>query len=194
MKRALISGRNFVNEGDVYQAIDERLLQILNDHGIQTLLSGQASGSVEKVLTECEAVILTGGESFGLNASRDSYEMKLLQLCEKNKVALFGICRGMQVIARNVGFMTPKIETHVRKRHSLKNDPSLEFNCFHQYGVVGEVAGFETEWSADGLSIEKIRHSSLPVSGVMFHPEREPLGSKARTLFLEELDRCISMR
>lgn len=183
-----------VKNGDVYQAVDEELLTLLNNRGFETLVSGQMSNTTERVLSQCGAVILTGGESFGTETGRDSYEMKLLTWSERHNVPLFGICRGMQVIAQAHGFRTVKIDLHVGESHRLKTNPKSAFYCFHENGVVGEVAGFETEWAEDSQTIELMRHTSEPVSGVMFHPEREPEGSWARQTFIEELERCILMK
>ena len=141
-----------------------------------------------------EGVILSGGDNIGDDTLRDKTEEKIIQFSIKNKIPIFGVCRGMQVINQ---FFNGKIEkstesNHVGKRHSIKiSNKDFEFlktshdvNSFHNNIILQEGLGRNLEPFAivDDGTIEGIFHKEYPIIGVMWHPERDQNSSNKEML------------
>ena len=133
-------------------------------------------------------LILSGGDNIGDDKERDDTEIKILNFAIKNKIPLLGVCRGMQVINK---FFSGSIEknnnlSHVGNSHvislvnnniisSLKKN-SLEVNSFHNNIITKSNLGKNIEAFAiadNDKTIEGFFHTSLPIVGVMWHPERD---------------------
>ena len=133
-------------------------------------------------------LILSGGDNIGDDKQRDDTEIKILNFAIKNKIPLLGVCRGMQVINK---FFSGSIEknnnsSHVGNSHivnftnnniisSLKKN-YLEVNSFHNNIITNSNLGKNIEAFAitdNDKTIEGFFHTSLPIVGVMWHPERD---------------------
>ena len=96
-------------------------------------------------------------------------------LFNKNDIPLFGICRGMQMMALYLGSNLKKVEGHVKKRHKLKGEIDFEVNSFHNFGIKKNnlskkfvKIAFDKE-----KNIEMFVSKKHKIIGVMWHPERE---------------------
>jgi len=130
-------------------------------------------------------LVLTGGNDLssirlGSNVSleRDMTENKLINHCIQNDLPILGVCRGMQVLVEYFGGTLIKVPNHVANRHIVDvYEPicsSFEANSFHTISPNPDTLPNclkVTAISRDG-QIEALRHTSLPVQGVMWHPER----------------------
>lgn len=135
------------------------------------------------------AIILSGGDDIGDDLERDVTEKKILDFAIKNKIPLFGVCRGMQVINKYFGGYLEKNYTsfHVGTPHDVDlinqnlklklNKNSLMVNSFHNNIITTSTLGKELEPFAitkKDQTIEGFFHKTLPIVGVMWHPERDP--------------------
>ena len=78
-----------------------------------------------------------------INFSR--IEKRLIQFGIESNIPIFGICRGMQVIADYFGADFKTVENQVNIRHSLQINPISKFanelsrlkdvNSFHSFGI-----------------------------------------------------------
>ena len=136
-----------------------------------------------------DGILLTGGNDLGsLNSSkeslqRDSFEKRLVDYGIKNNIPIFGVCRGMQLIAEYFGSNFKKITGQVAIKHTLKvNKESKYFyrlirldkvNSYHDY-TVSELSD-ELLVSATNESgvIKSIEHRQYKIFGQMWHSERE---------------------
>ena len=119
---------------------------------------------------------------------RDAYELPLCRAAVEADLPVMGICRGAQVI--NValgGTLHQDIPGHRALSEDLDRlhpsrtvDPMLtalygeEFiiNSSHHQAVDRPGEGFRpVQWAPDG-TVEAIRHETLPLFGVQWHPER----------------------
>lgn len=144
-------------------------------------------------------LLLTGGDNMGAPDEptlRDVTELRLLEAALAKKLPVFGVCRGLQVLNRHFG---GRVETSLPEPHVGDHDVTLDngavqrVNSFHNQGVLraglaGELAAFA---QTEGGVIEALRHRSLPVSAVQWHPERpSPSAALDRTLIEEWLNQC----
>ncbi len=166
----------------------------------------------------CGALLLPGGGdidpalygqplagSVGIDAVRDKREAELTEKFVKAGRPVFGICRGVQMI--NVFFGGTlrqdipghnQIEGKDRLHGSHTVDPllislygeSFTVNSSHHQAVDRLGMGLKAvQWASDG-TVEAVRHETLPVFGVQWHPERlrEPTdGWKLIAAWLESI-------
>jgi gamma-glutamyl-gamma-aminobutyrate hydrolase PuuD len=150
---------------------------------------------------EVKGIIFSGGGDIGIeypsiikdqsediSQVRDDQESAVLNYALENKIPLFGICRGMQLI--NVKFggdlisdlssISPEcVNAHYKNEHDLiilKDNAKIRINSFHHQGFTEAMPAPEFEILAispsDGV-VEAFRHNSLPILAVQWHPERQ---------------------
>lgn len=150
---------------------------------------------------ECDALLLPGGGdvrpslygqesngSYEPDDARDAGEIRTVARFLAMERPIFGICRGLQVL--NIifgGTLLQDISGHSeitsdedRVHMTHTDDPLLcalygqrfPVNSAHHQVVDRLGVGLQaTQWSEDGY-IEALRHRSLPVFAVQWHPER----------------------
>jgi len=124
---------------------------------------------------------------------RETVEFKALQYAVENKIPVLGICHGLQIInAYFEGMLISNIRekvanclNHVASTHKIKiikksryapfaEDDSYLVNSFHDHGITKDSLSSQLvalAISDDGI-IEAAEHSTLPILGIMWHPER----------------------
>jgi len=137
-------------------------------------------------LVGIDGLILSGGDNIGDYPQRDSTEKSILEYGIKKKLPIIGVCRGMQMINKHFGgsVVTSSDQKHVNKSHSVNiinssthkilESESVIVNSFHNNIINSNILGQDLEPFAisSDKSIEGFYHKSLPVIGVMWHPER----------------------
>lgn len=159
-----------------------------------------------------DGLILTGGEDVhphyyneepieGLgevNEVRDFYDLTLIRLAAEERMPLFGICRGEQLI--NVAFggslyqdipsqyeditvihaqdVSSKYPTHYvtllpgSMISTVTGQTELVTNTHHHQAVKDVAPGFKvTAWACDSIPEAIESTEGLPIWGVQFHPE-----------------------
>ena len=181
MKKIFVSQRVDIVEsyGERRDALDQRFSGMLHSLGGMCIPLPNDSAIIRELWLQIipDAVILSGGNTsiqYGGNApERDMADKALIELCAINKTPLLGICRGMQSIIEHFGGTLERKDGHVKVRHNLLGDFSHNVNSYHNF-VPKELPGCIIALShAEDGSIEHIRHSDLPIFGIMWHPERE---------------------
>ena len=148
----------------------------------------------------CDALLLPGGGDIhphfygqpidgaeAVDETRDEYELELFRRFAERGKPIFGICRGLQLV--NValgGTLRQHIEGHdqiegVDRIHGARTDNSLlhalygerfSVNSAHHQAIDRLGTGLRAVAWADDGTIEAVRHGSLPVFAVQWHPER----------------------
>jgi gamma-glutamyl-gamma-aminobutyrate hydrolase PuuD len=124
-----------------------------------------------------DGLILSGGNSLskygGMAFERDLVEEYLIRYALEYQLPILGVCRGMQLIQDFFGVPLVEIMGHVGGSHEIIwNQETTIVNSFHHYGAYTTTKELcVMAKTRDGV-IEMIQHRSYPITGIMWHPER----------------------
>jgi N5-(cytidine 5'-diphosphoramidyl)-L-glutamine hydrolase len=192
LKKILISQRLIANSSyyEVRECLDINWCKYLQYNGyIPIVLPLHVDPDLYFSHFNIDGVILTGGNSLNnvdpneLSSQRDQVELKLIESSIKKKIPLFGVCRGMQILAKFFSSDLIKIDGHTATRHKLNCSlDSKYFKIINQYNSVNSYHDYAIREIADDFiiaatssdgTIEAIEHKELKVFGQMWHCERE---------------------
>ena len=141
-----------------------------------------------------DGIILTGGNDLSalnkndLSIKRDQFEKKIIQYAIKKDIPIYGICRGMQIIAEYFGASFKKVKGQVAIRHSLiVNKKSKYFkelnklstvNSFHNYAIDNLPKNMMASATNEKGTIKAIEHNKYKIFGQNWHSERENVFDK----------------
>ena len=193
----IVEASNYKEKRD---ALSHDWVEFFEKIGVFPLFVPNNIRDVEGFLTEMkvDGIILSGGDNVGDDLDRDRTERELIQFSINSKTPLFGVCRGMQAINKffNGEVIVSKDRNHVSKTHSVKinnmnskimNNSNLSVNSFHNNLIFKEGIGKGLTTfaiSKDDETVEGFFHKEYPISGVMWHPEREQ--NKENILIVKE--------
>ena len=177
--------------GERRDCLDQAWTRFLSACGLLPLLLPNVT---EAALALCEGVaigglLLTGGNDLaqlgGDAPERDTVENALLDLAERRGFPVLGVCRGMQVIQQRFAIPLQRVEGHVAQRQVIRIEGEpREVNSYHNFAAFDSRPPLDV-WAvaADGV-VKAIRHSGLPITGIMWHPERfDPFSPADLALF-----------
>jgi putative glutamine amidotransferase len=177
--------------GERRDCLDQAWTKFLAACGLLPLLLPNVT---EAALALCQTpgicgLLFTGGNdlaSLGGDApERDAVESALLDLAEWRGLPLMGVCRGMQVIQQRSAIPLRRVEGHVEPRQVIRIDGAAkEVNSYHRFAAFDSLPPLEVWAVADDGVVKAIRHSSKPITGIMWHPERsDPFSAADVALF-----------
>ena len=159
--------------------LDQRWLPFLDACGLLPILLPNNEKMVKSLIQEIqpEGILLTGGGDLtkygGAYPERDQVEGALLHYAMAENIPLVGICRGMQAIQNLFNVPLECVDGHIAEEFEiLIEGKCFMVNSYHNLGskiTVDELAVWAV--ARDGI-IMAIRHSSHPILGIMWHPER----------------------
>ncbi|MBT7296752.1 C26 family cysteine hydrolase domain-containing family [Candidatus Woesearchaeota archaeon] len=136
-----------------------------------------------------DGILLTGGNDLNsINVSevskqRDVFEKKLIEYGIQNDIPIFGVCRGMQIIAEYFEADFTEVKNQVAIKHNLRiNQESKYFiklnkigevNSFHNYAIHNLSNEFLVSATNEDEMIKAIEHTKYKIFGQMWHSERE---------------------
>jgi len=138
---------------------------------------------------EIDGILLTGGNDLNsINQSKESYlrddfEKKLIEYAIINGIPIFGVCRGMQIIAEYFGANFVKVDNQVGTRDTLNIDKNSQYynilkklkkvNSYHNYAI----DNLSSDWLVSSQNnegiIKSIEHKKYKIFGQMWHSERD---------------------
>lgn len=201
MKRVVISQHVLSLDGRKRDSLEHNYIQYFSQFIPALIPVSNVLKDVKGFLdtAQPEGIILSGGndvdpklyngvavEKNTYAPERDETERKILEYAVDNKIPVFTECRGTQFL--NVFFGgSLKTVSHVMDSHSISMllDPTknrsetsspkeIEVNSYHTYGFTEKEQSKDLKSFAacsDGV-IEGVVHPTLPIVGIMWHPER----------------------
>lgn len=191
MKRIGVSQRVVIDaaHGERRDALDQRWMGLLESAGLLPVLLPNVLKDIEGYCRTLavEGLLLTGGNDLarlGTVAAaleRDAVETAALDYAMSRRLPVLGVCRGMQFVVNRLGGTLREVAGHAGTVHGLIDEggqlgelPAIVSSC-HRWGCARENLPSSLRpaaMSKDGV-VEAVVHASLPVIGVMWHPERE---------------------
>lgn len=182
----IIKAQNYDEERDALSHDWSTFSQLTGITLIPILNSDNVLSFLEKM--NLDGVILSGGDSIGVTPKRDKIELEIINYCINKKLPIFGVCRGMQILNSFFhGNMTNDLTNlHVKQTHQVKitnnilelfNDKQYSVNSYHNNLIHEQSLGDNLKifaMSEFDNTVEGFFHESLPIIGVMWHPERTP--------------------
>jgi GMP synthase (glutamine-hydrolysing) len=147
---------------------------------------------------DLKGIILSGGPASVYAADAPSCQRGILEL----GVPVLGICYGMQIACQLLGGTVQagqtreygRVRLHVHKPVGVLAHLPAEISVWMSHGdVVTQVADcFESLAATEGCPVAAVRHKTLPVYGVQFHPEvtHTPNGEQMIRNFVYDICGC----
>lgn len=202
MKPILVSQRVevFGPHGERRDALAQDWPRFLGAAGLAALPVPNDLAAAKALSTELPwaGLLLTGGNdlvSLGGDAGeRDAVELWLLEKALLLRRPVLGVCRGMQVLLRRFGARLAPVAGHVGHAHSVVCGPGeRSVNSYHRFGCTSVPGELETWAQAPDGVVEGIRHRTLPLVGMMWHPERlTPAHADDLALFARHFGAVVS--
>ena len=166
---------------DNYDSFTFNLVQYLGELGADVAVARNDSLDVAAIgALRPDGVVISPGPG---DPSSAGVSVALVRWCAETRTPLFGVCLGLQAIGAWAGVPTvraPKVMhgkvsvVHHDGSGVLRGLPSpIEVGRYHSLVLDGAAAPGDllvTARTDDGV-VMAIRHSSLPIDGVQFHPE-----------------------
>lgn len=182
MKRILFTQRVSIVEsyGERRDCADQNLCRFLAACGFLPIPLPNFPDTVIPMVEAIspKGIFLTGGNDLerygGDSPERDETERRLLSTAIKRNLPVFGICRGMQMMADYFGSKLVPVSNHVRTRHPVEGEISRSsVNSYHGWKISHAEKPLRVWAKAPDGCIEGICHSTLRIAGIGWHPERE---------------------
>ncbi|MDD5052055.1 MAG: gamma-glutamyl-gamma-aminobutyrate hydrolase family protein [Sulfuricurvum sp.] len=187
MKTIVITPRIYreSSSGEMRMALDMNWFELSKKLHINLVVFSYMDTSIDFLRTlSPSGIILSGGNDLSCinplseNKIRDEYERALVEFAMANNIPILGICRGMQFLGEFFGGKINKVSEHVRCKHMISVSESRfgiiggERNSYHNYAL-SEAGMMRVAARSSDDSIEAVEHTTLPIAGIMWHPERE---------------------
>ena len=164
---------------DNYDSFVFNLVQYLGQLGAETTVVRNDEFSVEAAL-DYDGVLISPGpgtpESAGISIA-------MIKFCAEKKIPLFGVCLGHQAIGVAFGatvsrapeLMHGKTSEIIHNREGIYENLPSPFTATRYHSLAIERATVPDELQITGETeggiVMSVRHKSLPIEGVQFHPE-----------------------
>jgi len=165
--------------GERRDCLDQAWHRFIFECGFLPLPLPNVAQIARAMVTGCDVagIVFSGGNDLvalgGDAPERDATELALLQLAQERSLPLLGVCRGMQLIQHRFGIELEPVQGHVTANQQILVDGALrQVNSYHRFGARTTRAPLISCATAPDGVIKAIRHESLPLCAIMWHPER----------------------
>ncbi|MEM2920994.1 MAG: glutamine-hydrolyzing carbamoyl-phosphate synthase small subunit [Candidatus Bathyarchaeia archaeon] len=168
--------------------VKKSITRNLLNRGVNVLIVPPQKPVDEILALEPSGVVFSNGPG---NPAVYDEVVETAQTLAESGIPMFGICLGCQILALALGGRTYKLKFG----HRGQNHPCIETNgkrCFitsqnHGYAIDADsLSGTDLEVTlinANDKTVEGIKHRSLPIFAVQFHPEASPGPNDTNSLF-----------
>jgi N5-(cytidine 5'-diphosphoramidyl)-L-glutamine hydrolase len=204
MKKIAITQRLIENTSyeEIREVLDINYAKFINEAGYLPIALPYKVNFIEYFEEfNISGVLLTGGNDLNsinpspLSKQRDKFEKELISYAVSNNIPIFGICRGLQVIAEYFGSTFKKVSGQVNIRHTLESSHDSFYikqlnmldtvNSFHNFTV--DSLSDQLKVSAVGNNIIKaIEHKKYKIFAQMWHSERELVFNKKEVQLIKD--------
>jgi anthranilate synthase component 2 len=170
---------------DNYDSFTYNLVQYFGDLGVEPVVYRNDALTVQQAIgLGPQAIVISPGPG---TPDRAGISVPLVRAAAAERIPLLGVCLGHQAIGEAFGGRVVRAERLMHgKTTAVKHDGKGLFQgvqdpltVMRYHSLVVSPAGLPAElevsaWSSDrptGTEIMAVRHRSLPVCGVQFHPE-----------------------
>ena len=175
--------------------IKRNILRLFDENDCRVTVVPADTSAEAALSEEPDGVFLSNGPG---DPDAVAYAPEIIRTLTSNGVPIFGICLGHQLLGLTFGGSTVKMPYgHRGGNHPVKAVESgrvLITSQNHGFAVEGDETSVKgasdlevTHVNLNDGTIEGLRHRSLPVFGVQYHPEAAPGPHDARPLFQEFL-------
>jgi carbamoyl-phosphate synthase small subunit len=171
--------------------IKHNILRLFEERDCRVTVVPSSTTAAEVLALKPDGVFLSNGPG---DPEAVEYALPAIKVLAESGVPMFGICLGHQLIALSFGGRTFKLPYG----HRGGNHPVKELSTGKIF-ITSQNHGFAVEGSESGVtdapslqvthvnlndgSLEGLKHRSLPVFAVQYHPEAAPGPHDARSLF-----------
>jgi len=164
---------------DNYDSFVFNLVQYLGQLGAETTVVRNDEISVEAAL-DYDGVLISPGPGTPEVAG---ISIPMIKFCAEKKIPLFGVCLGHQAIGVAFGatvsrapeLMHGKTSEIIHNREGVFANLPSPFTATRYHSLAIERATVPAELQITGQTeggiVMSVRHKSLPIEGVQFHPE-----------------------
>ena len=184
------NNRNSFHVVAIDYGIKKNILRYFSDFNCKVTVVPCKTSAENILALRPNGVFLSNGP--GDPAATGKYAIQIIQNLIQNKMPLFGICLGHQILALSLGGKTKKMKLgHRGANHPVKNliNDNVEITSQnHGFEVVRENLPKNIKITHKSLfdnSIEGIRLKNKPVFSVQYHPESNPGPQDSVYLFQE---------
>ena len=184
------NNRNSFHVVAIDYGIKKNILRYFSDFNCKVTVVPCKTSAENILALRPNGVFLSNGP--GDPAATGKYAIQIIQNLIQNKMPLFGICLGHQILALSLGGKTKKMKLgHRGANHPVKNliNDNVEITSQnHGFEVVRENLPKNVKITHKSLfdnSIEGIRLENKPVFSVQYHPESNPGPQDSVYLFQE---------
>jgi putative glutamine amidotransferase len=134
-------------------------------------------------------LLLTGGNDLaalgGDAPERDATENALLDAAESRGLPVLGVCRGMQLIQHRCAVPLQRVDGHVTRSQIINiNGEPVAVNSYHRFAARESRPPLAVWAVADDGVVKAVQHTERPITGIMWHPERNtPFAANDVALF-----------
>jgi len=175
--------------------IKRNILRLFDENDCRVTVVPADTPAEAALSEEPDGIFLSNGPG---DPDAVAYAPEIIRTLTANGVPIFGICLGHQLLGLTFGGSTVKMPYgHRGGNHPVKAVESgrvLITSQNHGFAVEGDETSVKgasdlevTHVNLNDGTIEGLRHRSLPIFGVQYHPEAAPGPHDARPLFQEFL-------